>query len=105
MKFPGQPWGRVPQARLSPSPIALSNPYVATFNLEDGGFAEGARLYLAADSIGPEAAARVTLNGRYAGGFISKPLHLEISDAARAGENTLAIEPFTPEGLRLVVVQ
>ena len=105
MEFPGEPWGRVPRGRLTPSPIEKSNPFAAKFELEEEDLADGNRLYLVAGAIAPEAAARVTVNGSYAGGFISRPLCLEIRKHAQPGENTLAVEPFTPEELRLVVVQ
>ncbi|MCX7045446.1 MAG: glycosyl hydrolase [Candidatus Sumerlaeota bacterium] len=61
------------------------------------------RIYLEADTLAPEAAAHVTVNGQYAGGFIGKPFRLEVSKHLKAGANTIDIKPFAPKTARLVV--
>jgi hypothetical protein len=59
---------------------------------------------LTMDELAPEAAARVTVNGRDAGGFIGKPYRLTITTLLKPGTNTLRIEPFAPKQARLIVV-
>ncbi|MGA2616701.1 MAG: glycosyl hydrolase [Thermoguttaceae bacterium] len=60
-------------------------------------------VYLELDQVAPEAAARVTVNGQYAGGIISEPLRLEIARYLKPGANTVRIEPFAPKSAKLVV--
>ncbi|MCL4181149.1 MAG: hypothetical protein KJ072_25815, partial [Verrucomicrobia bacterium] len=62
-----------------------------------------ARIYLELSDLEPEAAARVTLNGHDASGFIGKPLRLDVTRFARPGTNTVRIEPFAPRTARFVV--
>ena len=64
---------------------------------------KNARVYLELGALTPEIAARVTVNGVTAGGFISKPARLEISKHLKPGPNTLRIEPFAPASVRLVI--
>ena len=59
---------------------------------------------LTMDELAPEAAARVTVNGQAAGGFIGKPYRLTITTLLKPGTNTLRIEPFAPKQARLIVV-
>lgn len=61
------------------------------------------RVYVLCEGITPEAAARVTVNGQYAGGFIERPLRLEVTALVRPGENELRIEPFAPASVKLGV--
>ena len=61
------------------------------------------RVYLEVDELAPEAAASVTVNGRFAGGFIGKPLRLEVTRLLRTGSNTIHLDPFAPNSARLVV--
>ena len=62
-----------------------------------------ARVYLEVDGLTPEAAASVTVNGRFAGGFIGKPLRLNVTRLLKPGSNTIRLEPFAPKSARLVV--
>ena len=64
---------------------------------------EAGRVYLELGALAPETAARVTVNGTSAGGFIGKPARLEISKQLKPGPNSLRIEPFAPESVRLVL--
>jgi hypothetical protein len=50
-----------------------------------------------------EEAARITVNGRDAVGFIGRPLRLEITPYLKPGRNTIRIEPFAPSSARLAV--
>ncbi|RMF99246.1 MAG: hypothetical protein D6741_08760 [Planctomycetota bacterium] len=56
------------------------------------------------EEIAPEEAARVTVNGTYAGGVIGRPLRLDVTAFLSAGRNTILIEPFAPRQVRLVRV-
>ncbi len=57
------------------------------------------------DDLSPEAAARVTVNGQYAGGFIGRPFRLDVTRLLRTGPNTIRIEPFAPRTAQLVVTE
>jgi hypothetical protein len=61
------------------------------------------RVYLEVDELTPEAAASVTVNGAFAGGFIGKPLRLDVTRFLKPGSNTIRMEPFAPKSARLVV--
>ena len=63
-----------------------------------------ARVLLELDELMPEEAARVTINGNYAGGFIGKPFRLDVTRHLRHGANTVKIEPFASKSVRLVVL-
>jgi hypothetical protein len=62
------------------------------------------RIYLEVADLSPEAAAAVTVNTHEAGGFIGKPLRLEVTREVQHGRNDILIEPFAPKAARLVVV-
>jgi hypothetical protein len=55
------------------------------------------------DGIVPEEAAAVTVNGKYAGGVIGKPLRLDVTGFLKTGANRILIEPFAPKTARLVI--
>jgi hypothetical protein len=57
--------------------------------------------YLEVDDLTPEAAARVTVNGGDAGGFIGKPFRLEVTRYLKPGSNAIRIEPFAPKSARV----
>ena len=61
------------------------------------------RIYLECDELAVEAAASITVNGRYAGGFIGKPFRLDLTKQLQAGTNSIRIEPFAPTTARLIV--
>jgi hypothetical protein len=73
------------------------------FSIPDLARTQGSRIYLELDQLAPEAAAHVTLNGRYVGGFIGKPFRLDISHHVRSGTNGLTIAPFSPTSARVVL--
>jgi hypothetical protein len=51
-----------------------------------------------------EPAARITVNGHEAGGFIGRPYRLDITRHLKSGQNTLKIGLFAPTAARLLVV-
>ena len=50
-----------------------------------------------------ESAAHVTVNGRYAGGFIGRPFRLDVTEYLKTGANRISIVPFAPVSAKLVV--
>jgi alpha-L-rhamnosidase len=95
------PWGRLGGRALTLSP-AKADPFDGHCDLPPGLNLATTRVYLEVTDLAPEAAARVTVNGRYAGGFIGQPLRLDITRHLQRGQNTLRLEPFAPESVRLV---
>jgi hypothetical protein len=85
---------------LSP---AVASPFTGTCRLPATVDLAKSRVFLEVDGLIPEAAARVTVNGQVAGGFIGKPLRLEITRQLRPGNNAIVIEPFAPATAKLVV--
>lgn len=72
-------------------------------DIPQGVLASGQRAYLVcemADGAAEEAAA-VRVNGAYAGGFIGKPYRVEITQALKAGRNTIRLEPFSVRDVRV----
>lgn len=94
------PWGRLDRLTLSP---VKADPFLGRCQVPPDTDLGSSAVFLEADSIHPEAAARVTVNGQYAGGFIGKPLRLDITRHLKPGQNTVRIEPFAPVSARLVV--
>ena len=93
-----------PRPMLTVSPVK-ANPFNGKVYLPEEIDLKKTRVYLVCEDISPEAAARITLNGMYAGGFIEKPLRLEVSGFLRPGMNTIRIEPFAPKSVKLAVFQ
>jgi hypothetical protein len=56
------------------------------------------------DEIAPEEAARVTVNGSDAGGFIGRPFRLDVTRHLKHGVNAVKIEPFAPKSVRLIML-
>lgn len=61
------------------------------------------RVFVEMDDLAPETAARVTVNGQYAGGFLGAPLRLAITPHVKVGRNVVRIDPFAPSTARLVI--
>jgi hypothetical protein len=103
--FGGPPWGRLGGGGggLNRSPIAASDPFVGRCELPADLDLAKSRLFLVMDALVPEEAARVTVNGTYAGGIIGKPLRLEVTPLLKHGANTIRIEPFAPKTAHLAV--
>ena len=88
------------KAGITLSP-AKADPFDGHFEITSEALARRGPIHLEMDGVSPETAARVTINGQYAGGVIGKPMRLEISKHLRAGPNTLRIEPFAPQTITL----
>ncbi len=96
------PWGAVSGRMLTLSPIERANPYLGRVDLSDIVDRKQTRVCLEMETIEPEAAASVTINGRYIGGFVGRPFRIDVSEHLRAGANTFRIGPFAPKNVRLV---
>lgn len=100
-RFGGWPWGRLGGGRLTLSPVKAS-PLVGHCDLPADIDLTRSRVYLEMDGLAPEAAARVTVNGHDAGGFLGAPLRLPVTPHLQTGRNDIRIEPFAPPAARLV---
>ncbi len=98
-----QPWGLLSAKRRTYSPVDRADPFMGDFELSEGQSRYHSRFILEMDSVPVEAAARITVNGHYAGGFIGKPYQLDITQHVTSGNNTLRIEPFAPDDVRVAV--
>jgi hypothetical protein len=92
-----------PKSGATLSPV-VANPFAGTCQLPDNIDLTKARVYLEMETLEPEEAARVTLNGKDAGGFIGRPLRLDVTRHLKPGSNALLIEPFAPKSARMIVV-
>jgi hypothetical protein len=88
--------------RVCVSPVK-ADPLQGRFEIPAGVDLAHNRVYLVVDDLKPEAAASVTVNGRYAGGFIGRPLRLEITACVRSGPNVIRMDPFSPKSAQVVV--
>lgn len=88
--------------RLCVSPVK-ADPFIGRCELPASLDLAKCRVFLEVDDLQPEAAGSVQVNGQYAGGFIGKPLRLDVTSSLKAGENTIRIEPFSPKSARLTV--
>lgn len=102
VRFGEGPWGQLSGRQLTLSP-AKADPFFGHCEIPADVKLAGARVYLELDDLAPEAAAHVTVNDQFAGGFIGKPLRLEITRQIRPGLNRLRLEPFAPQSAKLVV--
>jgi hypothetical protein len=108
VRFGGGPWGRVGSGgggrggRITRSPVT-ADPFVGRCEVPAGLDLSRSRVCLEMDALSPEEAARVTVNGAYAGGFIGRPFRLDVTKHLKTGPNTVEIAPFAPSSARLVV--
>ena len=101
VRFGAGPWGRFGGGALTLSPVT-ADPFFGHCDLPAATDLTRSHIYLELDELTPETAARVTVNDAYAGGFLVKPLRLEVTKLLKPGSNTLRIEPFAPKSARLV---
>ena len=106
-KYGCAPWGQLSQKgrqMLTTSPVK-SDPFCGAFTIPADADLAGARVYVETSAPAPECAASVTVNGRYAGGFIGAPCRLEIGPLLNPGLNRIVLEPFAPEAVSVVIVK
>jgi hypothetical protein len=104
-RYGGGPW-RAFEDRSGALTLPLvteADPFVGRVTVPQDWLRDGFRVCLEADEIPHEAAAAVTLNGHYAGGFIGKPFRLDVTERLKVGENTVEVVPFAPTSVRLAV--
>ena len=102
--YGGGPWKNGPDASgLTLSPVK-ADPFVGHVEIPSDLDLSRARLVLELEGLAPEEAARVTVNGQYAGGFIGRPLRLDLSSSLKPGGNSVRIEPFAPRTARVAVL-
>ncbi len=94
------PWGSLGGRRVTVSPVT-ADPFDGRCEIPPDLDLSQTLVFLESDGLAPEAAARVTVNGRYAGGFLGKPLRLEVSRYLSPGANSVRVEPFAPRTVRL----
>ncbi|HOW69520.1 MAG TPA: glycosyl hydrolase [Phycisphaerae bacterium] len=100
-RFGDAPWGRL-NSKLTLSPVK-ADPFVGHCEISATADLAQSRVWLEMDSLAPEEAARIVVNGQDAGGFIGRPLRLEVTACLRSGRNVVKIEPFAPTSARLVL--
>lgn len=88
--------------RCTAGPVE-ADPFDGTCEIPAGVDLAASRIYLELAGLKPEAAARITVNGQYAGGFIDKPFRIDVTKHLKAGSNSIRIEPFAPESATLVI--
>ena len=102
-KYGDQPFGILDGASMLTLSPVMDTTFKGTCTIPASLKLKQFRVCLEADDIGPEAAASITVNGHYAGGFIGKPFRLDVTDRLKPGTNSIIVAPFAPEGLRLTV--
>jgi hypothetical protein len=97
------PWSTVGAGQLTLSPVK-ANPFYGTCDIPaDVDLHQDVDLVM--EGLAPEAAARVTINGQDAGGFIGLPFRLPVARHLKPGMNQVRIEPFAPVSAHVVVAQ
>lgn len=96
------PWGRVGAGALTLSPVH-ADPFDGEVEIGEPLGPPDNRLYLVFDAPAPEAACRVEVDGRYAGGAVGRPFRLDLTDLLKPGRHHIRIEPFAPAHVRVEV--
>ncbi len=97
------PWGPIESNNkpLTLPPIKQADPFLGNVGIPTNWLTPGVRIYVETSDIPHEGAAAVTINGDYAGGFIGKPNRVDITSHVKVGQNTIQIEPFAPQSVRV----
>ena len=98
----GGPWGAMSGGGPTFSPVR-ADPFAGKADMPGDIDLARSRIDLEMDALAPEEAARVTVNGKDAGGFIGRPLRLDVTRLLHPGTNTIRIEPFAPKSARLLI--
>ncbi|MBP5320000.1 MAG: hypothetical protein J6334_03350, partial [Kiritimatiellae bacterium] len=102
--YGASPWGRLnPSGQITQSPFQESVATDITFTLPT--LKAGSRVYFVCEDVEGEKSAALTVNGRFAGGFIGAPYRVDITQAVTAGANTLQVKPFRVVTPRIIVVE
>lgn len=95
------PWDAIARPAVTLSPVT-ADPFSGHVMMPESVDLKAVRAYLELEGVQPEPAARVWVNDHDAGGFIGKPLRLDISTWLKPGRNSVRIEPFAPASARVV---
>lgn len=99
-RYGESPWGRLDRMTISP---VKADPFLGRCEIPTGLDLAKSRAVLELEGLTPEEAARITVNDTYVGGFIGRPLRLDVTPWLRTGANTIRVDPFAPKQARLVV--
>ena len=100
-RFGAGVWGRFAGPTSSP---VTANPFSGQCSVPASVDLSQTRVVLDMDELTQEDAARVTINGKDAGGFIGRPFRLDVTRFLKHGINTVKVEPFAPKSIRLIVL-
>lgn len=92
-------YGEAPWGRLGTPPTRPADPFEGVFTLPEGINLAKSRICIEMEAVCE--GARLTVNGSYAGGVIGAPYRVDITKHLKPGENTLLIEPYAPEKVRV----
>jgi hypothetical protein len=84
------------------SPVT-ADPFTGTCEIPADLDLATSRVFLEVDDLAPEAAASVRVNDQPAGGFIGRPLRLNVTRFLKPGTNKIRLDPFSTNSARLVV--
>lgn len=84
-------------------PNMQADPYRGEFDVPADWLGNGKRVMLECEGIAPEPAGAVRVGGEYVGGFIGKPLTLDLTGHLKPGRNVIDIQPFAPESVMIKV--
>ena len=96
-----QELNRVAAGRQYTASPVEANPFHGACTIPADVDRAASRIYIELEGLTPEAAASITVNGKYAGGVIGQPFRLDVSRHLKAGTNTIGIAPFAPQAARL----
>ena len=94
-KFGDAPWGAVSR-RIMPA-----DPFVGRCTLGSKVDLKSSRVYVEMEGL--REGASIKVNGNYAGGVIGRPFRLDVTKLLSPGSNTIEIEPYAPDSVRLAV--
>jgi len=104
--YGGQPWGKAGleerRKALTLSPVK-ADIFNGKCEIPASVDLAKSRVCLELTDLVPEAAANISVNGKYAGGFIGKPFRLDVTKHLKTGTNTIRIAPFAPKTAQLVI--
>jgi hypothetical protein len=99
--FGDAPWAAIATPAVTLSPVK-ADPFAGSVEVPTTVDLARVRACLELEGLSPEEAARVAINGHDAGGFIGRPLRLDVSRLLKPGRNAVTIEPFAPKTARVV---
>jgi hypothetical protein len=88
--------------KYNASPVE-ADPFTGVCTIPDHVDLTSSRIYIELEGIKPEEAAAITINGKPAGGFICRPLRLDVTRFLKPGDNHIGVVPFAPNTVKLSV--